>query len=56
MTTSIEKIAIQLADETLKRTDETGNERLYYDVAKVVGASSQTLEEAFSCSAIPFGL
>jgi hypothetical protein len=32
MTTSIEKIAIQLADETLKRTDETGNERLYYDV------------------------
>ena len=47
MTTSIEKIAIQLADETLKRTDETGNERLYYDVAKVVGSSSQTLEEAF---------
>ena len=47
MTTSIEKIAIQLADETLKRTDETGNERLYYDVAKVVGASSQTLEETF---------
>jgi hypothetical protein len=47
MTTSIEKIAIQLADETLKRTDETGNERLYYEVAKVVGSSSQTLEEAF---------
>jgi hypothetical protein len=47
MTTSIEQIAIQLADETLKRTHETGNERLYYDVAKVVGSSSQTLEEAF---------
>lgn len=47
MTASIEKIAIQLANETLKHTEETGNERLYYDVAKVVGASSQTLEEAF---------
>ena len=47
MTASIEKIAIQLANETLKHIEETGNERLYYDVAKVVGASSQTLEEAF---------
>ena len=47
MTTSIEKIAVELADETLKRTHETGNDRLYYEVAKVIGAASQTLEEAF---------
>jgi hypothetical protein len=56
MTASIEKIAIQLANETLKHIEETGNERLYYDVAKVVGASSQTLEEAFfGRGAYPFG-
>jgi hypothetical protein len=55
MTASIEKIAIQLANETLKHIEETGNERLYYDVAKVVGASSQTLEEAFfSRGAYPY--
>ena len=47
MTKSIENIAIKLADETLKRAEQTGNERLYDDVAKIVGTSSQTLEEAF---------
>ena len=54
MTASIEKIAIQLANETLKHIEETGNERLYYDVAKVVGASSQTLEEAFLAEAVSY--
>ena len=46
MTKPIENIAVQLADETLKRAEETGNERPYYMVAKIVGTSSPTLQKS----------
>jgi len=44
---TLNKIAADLADETVKLMRETGEDRFYYEVAKVLGASSQTLEEAF---------
>ena len=44
---TLENIASELADDTLAIMDKTGEDRLYYEVAKVLGASSQTLEEAF---------
>ena len=47
MTKSIENIAVYLADETLKRAEETGNERPFCMVAKIVGNSSPTLEKSF---------
>lgn len=47
MTMSIKNIAVFLADETLKRAEETGNEPPYYMVAKIVITSSPTLEKSF---------
>lgn len=44
---SLGQIAAELADQTMPIMDATGNDRLYYEVAKVLGASSQTLEEAY---------
>ena len=41
------EMANQLAEETLEVQRETGQERLFMEVAKVLGASSQTMEEAF---------
>ena len=46
MTKPIENIAFKPTDETLKRAEETGNERPYYMVAKIVGTSSQTLQKS----------
>ena len=46
MSTS-EKIASELADTTVAIMEKTGEDRLHYEVAKVLGASSQTLEEAY---------
>ena len=44
---TLERLAGKLADDTFKAMKETGEDRLYTEVAKVLAASSQTLEEAF---------
>ncbi len=44
---SVETIASRLADDTMAAMKETGEDRLYTEVAAVLGASSQTLEEAY---------
>jgi len=46
MSTS-EKIASELADTTIAIMDKSGDDRLHFEVAALLGASSQTLEEAF---------
>lgn len=40
-------IASDLADKTIAIMEKTGEDRLHFEVAKVLGASSQTLEEAY---------
>ena len=40
-------MANQLAEECLAVQRETGEDRLFMEVGKVLGASSQTMEEAF---------
>ena len=47
MAGSAEKIASDLADKTVAIMEKTGEDRLHYEVAKVLGSSSQTLEEAY---------
>ncbi|MEL6915044.1 MAG: hypothetical protein AAFP13_11130 [Pseudomonadota bacterium] len=44
---SVERIAIKLADDVLAAQDETGNDRLFVEIGNVLAAASQTLEEAF---------
>lgn len=44
---SIDRLAEKLAEDTLKLQDALNQDRLYVDVAQVLGASSQSLEEAF---------
>ncbi len=43
----VTSMANKLAEECLAVQGEIGNDRLFMDVAQVLGASSQTLEEAF---------
>ena len=43
----IDDVADRVAIEVLKLVDETGNPDIIEDVKKVIGPSSQTLEEAF---------
>lgn len=40
-------MANKLAEECLAVQKETGNDRLFMELGEVLGASSQTLEEAF---------
>lgn len=47
MKNDVTDMANQLADECIAVKMETGEERLVNEVAQVIGASSQTLEEAF---------
>jgi len=47
MASTLEQIASDLADDTMKIIAATGEDRLHYEVADVLGASSQTLEEAY---------
>ncbi len=47
MSRSIENIAARLADDVMAVQDATGQERLFMEVSGVIGAASQTLEEAF---------
>lgn len=44
---TLETLASKLADDTIRVMAETGEDRLYMEVAEVIGASSQTLEEAY---------
>ncbi|MEP4195900.1 MAG: hypothetical protein ABJL99_09720 [Aliishimia sp.] len=44
--TTVEMAAV-LAEECLAVQKELGEHRLFMEVAKVIGSSSQTLEEAF---------
>ena len=44
---TLNAIASKLADETMAAMKETGNDRLFTEIAQVIGASSQTLEEAY---------
>ena len=43
----LQDLADKLAADTLKAMDALGDDRLYEQVAKVLGASSQTAEEAY---------
>ena len=44
---TLDELASRLAEDTLKAMDQMGQERLYMEVAGVLAASSQSLEEAF---------
>ncbi len=44
------ELADKLAEDTFKVMKATGDDRFYMEVAKVIGASSTTLEEAFLTS------
>ncbi len=44
---SLEETAAQLAEDTIKVMEKSGDDRLHYEVADLLGASSQTLEEAY---------
>ncbi|ANT59417.1 hypothetical protein AYJ57_02990 [Salipiger sp. CCB-MM3] len=45
-----EELADKLADDTFKVMKVTGDDRFFMEVAKVIGASSTTLEEAYLTS------
>lgn len=47
MSSTLEKLASQLADDTMKAMKETGNDRLYVEIGDFLGSTSQTLEEAY---------
>ncbi len=42
-----DRLASDLADDTMAAMKELGDDRFYMEVAAVLGASSQTLEEAY---------
>jgi hypothetical protein len=44
---TVERLAAQLAEDTMKAMNALGDAQLHYEVAKVIGASSQSLEEAY---------
>jgi len=43
----VTEMANKLAEECIAVQKEVGNDRLFMEVGQVLGASSQTLEEAF---------
>jgi len=45
--TTLETLAGKLAEDTLAVMDETGDDQLHVEIGNVLGASSQSLEEAF---------
>ena len=47
MSGSVDSLAAKLAEDCLKVQDATGEDRLYVELGNVLGAASQTLEEAF---------
>lgn len=44
---TLESLASKLADDTIEAMKITGDERLFVEIGELVGASSQTLEEAY---------
>jgi|GEM_PF-354645 len=46
----IDELGDELARKTIAAMEELGNDRLYNDVSKVIGASSPTLQEAYMTS------
>ena len=44
---TLDRLAAQLAEDTLKVQDALEEDRIYMEVAQVLGAASQSLEEAF---------
>lgn len=44
---AVQEMANALAEECLEVQKEVGNDRLFMELGQVLGASSQTLEEAF---------
>lgn len=44
---TVDRLAEKLAEDTLKLQDALKQDRLYMEVAQVLGAASQSLEEAF---------
>lgn len=44
---TLETLASKLADDTIEVMKVTGDERLFVEVGELIGASSQTLEEAY---------
>jgi hypothetical protein len=47
MSDTVTTLAGRLAEDTLKVMDETGEDRFFVEVGELLGASSQSLEEAF---------
>ncbi|WP_353472639.1 hypothetical protein PVT71_01045 [Salipiger sp. H15] len=50
MSSLTQELADKLAEDTFKVMKLTGDDRFFMEVAKVIGASSTTLEEAFLTS------
>ena len=46
----IDDLADNLARDTIEAMEKFGNDRLYVDVSRVLGASSTTLQEAYLTS------
>ncbi len=47
MSATLDTLAQKLAADTLKVQDALGEDRLYMEVAQVLAAASQSMEEAF---------
>ncbi len=47
MSETLQQAAARLADDCMEVMQETGNDRLFVELASALGESSQTLEEAF---------
>lgn len=47
MSDTLERLASQLADDVVAAMNEMDDERFFTEVAQVISASSQSLEEAF---------
>ena len=47
MSDSLVKLAAKLAEDTLALQAVTGEDRLFIEMGEIIGAASQTLEEAF---------
>ncbi|MCV2892412.1 hypothetical protein [Lentibacter sp. XHP0401] len=44
---TMQETASKLADDTIKIMEKSGDDRLHFEVADLLGKSSQTLEEAY---------
>ncbi|MAC80668.1 MAG: hypothetical protein CML66_21680 [Rhodobacteraceae bacterium] len=47
MSDTLVRLASQLAEDVVAAMDEMGDDRFFAEVAQVISASSQSLEEAF---------